>query len=113
MKVEIDGGPKTLDGEPFLDEKQKPLNFKTIICNALLANYQDEASLPGKEKLDRWHLAQRVHGSGVSIEVTAEEISSIKNLVAKGYSTPVSAQVWEILEKGTSGEVPPMPKAVE
>lgn len=107
MKVEITGGPVTLEGEPFQDDKQKPLTYKNIICNALLGNYQDDANLPGKEKLDRWHLAQKVHSANGFLELTAEDVATVKRLVAKGYTTPVSAQVWEILEKGSSGEVEP------
>jgi hypothetical protein len=102
MKVEITGGPVTLDGKPFVDEKGEPMSFKTIVANALLGNYQDEANLDGAEKLKRWQLARRIHEAEEIVELTAEEIALAKRLVAKGFVTVVSAQTWELLEAGAA-----------
>jgi len=98
MKVEIAGGPVTLDGKPFVDEKGEPMSFKFIVANALLGHYQDEQNLDGAEKLKRWQLAKRVHESDEVVDLTAEEIVLVKTLVAKAFVTPVCAQVWELLE---------------
>jgi hypothetical protein len=104
MEVNISGRPETLDGEPFTNTKGEPLAFKAILENALLGNYNDEASLGGKEKLDRWELAKRIRASNGTVGVTSEEISLLKALVAKAFVTPVSAQTWERLEGGGKAE---------
>jgi hypothetical protein len=101
MKVTLSGSPVTLAGEPFKDETGKPFEYKSAIENAILAPYQDEQNLSGEEKLKRWKLALRIHDSEETF--TSEEITLMKSLAAKAFTTPIAAQIWLLLE----GEAPP------
>lgn len=63
----------------------------------------------GKEKFDRWMLAQRLEKAKKKIELTVDEIKMLKDAVAKSETIVVAGQVWEILDpalakKGTEKE---------
>jgi len=79
--------------------KPKPaLTLKTVIINALYGNYPDEKTLSGKDKLYRHVLARKVLEADESLDVDIEDLSLIKELIAKGFSTLISGQAWEMIE---------------
>jgi hypothetical protein len=98
LKINIAGGPMTLLGEQFQDQENKPLEYRSLLTNAVLGSYQDEQALSGDEKLKRWKLATRIHESDGLLNVDSKEIELIKTLAAKAYSTSIAAQVWLLLE---------------
>ena len=87
------------DGTPWKDEKGQELKVSTVIVSALMAQFEDEKSLSGEEKLKRYLIAQRVYEAGsTATEVSAENISLIKACVAKAYATGVVGWVFSYLE---------------
>jgi hypothetical protein len=69
-----------------------------VTVGALLANFQDEASLPGDEKLRRYKLAERISQGGLQ-EVSAEEVALIKKLIAKAHAIAIVGPAYEALEQ--------------
>jgi hypothetical protein len=90
----------------FVDVEEKaveneagvPFTLRMAAVNSLMAAFEDEKSLSGEEKLKRYDLGMRIHKSPDPIEITAEEVSLIKKLIAKGYPTLISAQAWKMVE---------------
>jgi len=94
MKIKVDINLKDFKGKELL-ENGKPVNLKDIITGALL---MPEENVSGKDKAERYFLAQRVENSGKEFETTAEEISTIKDLIGKFYTPLIVGQAYEILE---------------
>jgi hypothetical protein len=87
---------------PILDLKGNPvegdLTVAQVAMNALLLPFQDEANLPGAEKVKRFQLSMKISANEDDVSLTAEEITTIKNCVAKGYPALVVGRVWEVLD---------------
>lgn len=98
MRIKIDEVIKTLDGEPYTDEKGAPLTLKTVIKTIL------SAPLPGsyEEKIERALLARRVNIEGSVVEISTEEASLIKPLVAAIYNPIIVLAVKELFESATN-----------
>lgn len=90
-------------GEPYRDikegqtkEEAEIVTLSNAVVGALLATYQGE-TLTGKQKYDRYKLALRFEES--EIDVTAEEVVLIKDVVAKMYDIHATGRVYDALEK--------------
>lgn len=101
MKRNLNVVLKTLDGEPLKEDHNgtaRDVLLSRLAVNALLVNYHDEQSLSGEEKVKRFKLAQQINDADGDVEVTAEQVSLLKSLIAKGYTPLVVGQAYEILE---------------
>ena len=96
MKIDFNVVLKNLKGE-ILKDKGKDLTLKNVGTNALLGNYQDE-KIGGEEKLRRFLLATRIYESKDEIELENDDVKLVKDMIAKGYSTVVTARAWQILD---------------
>lgn len=115
MKIDFNTVLLDIYGKPM----QKPANLEgppgdaTLewpCVEALLAPYADEKDLSGTEKAKRFALAIKLVGkrpndvtpedpSGTKvIDITPEEATMIKNLVAKAFPTYVVGLVWSIID---------------
>lgn len=74
-----------------------PLTLREAACGALMGVYKDEAELSGQEKTRRWCLARKVYEDDKP-DLQAEDLSLIKTLIAKRYSTAVVGRAWQMLE---------------
>jgi len=97
MKINFNTELKTISGKEIKGEDNKILTLGDVCTNALLTNFKDE-NIEGKEKLRRFKLAQKIYGVKELVSIEAEDIVSIKDLVAKAYTTIVVGQAWELLE---------------
>lgn len=93
------------DNKPILDKDGKeipfmmPLTLKECMENSLISGYQDEVQLPGDEKLKRLDLALRIYNAKNEVELTVDEIVTIKIVVNKFYSSAlVVGKVYKMLE---------------
>jgi hypothetical protein len=88
-----------LDGQALKEptDEQTPVTLGRAASSALVQPYQDEASLPGAEKVQRWQLACRVR-SAAALDLPAEDIALIKKCVAKMYSPLIVGQAWQMLD---------------
>ena len=97
MKIDFSKELIGYDGEP-LKEGGKILTLAMICCNALMNQTEEDAKLPGEEKLRRFDLATVVYASKEPLDVKVEDISLLKTLVGKLYGPIVVGPVWKMLE---------------
>ena len=125
MKVDVNYKFKDLDGkiikERIIDEDEKgnpkrdaqnfpllkngnPFTLRKICTQALLDSSVDPKTgkpeqLSADDKLKRWGIAQRIHASNSTIDLSAEEIVLLKELINKKYPSPLTvAQAYEALD---------------
>ena len=113
MKIDLDFTVKQLNGKDFIEKEQDgvdekgqpkfkdlgPFTIRKICTDALIGLYQDEEKLGAKIKAARGWLAMRIHNhKETTIELTADDITMLKDLVAKRYTPLIIAQTWEILD---------------
>jgi len=88
-----------IDGKPFKDNA----TMRTVCVNALLNEYTGE-TIDGATKLKRFKLAERISeepaedADPVLVDLKAEEVALVKDLVAKCYGPLVVGRVYEFLE---------------
>lgn len=87
-----------LDGTVMRDQDKNIINLGTVAENALLANYPDEANLPGEEKMRRFTLARKIHDQRKDPALSAEEVALVKKLIAKAYSPLITGEAWQMLD---------------
>ena len=110
MKINLTKKFKKINEDPLfkaeLDEKtgavrvsKNVLMLKDICLNALLAEFPDEKP-NGMENMKRYLLAKKVQLAN-DIELKAEEVVLIKELVGRAYNSPlVVGQAYHFLEGG-------------
>lgn len=94
-----------LDGTPIKDgDKQATLT--TVALTALLASYEDERALTGKEKAERYQLALKINKRPAEVDITAEQLTMLKSLIGKAFGPLVVGQVYDLLENDKPKAVP-------
>jgi hypothetical protein len=102
MKMKIDLGRKFTEfsGNVIKDEQGNEFDLRMAIFRSLVNTYQDEQGLSGEDKFKRGELASQVMGCKENfIILKAEDVVTIKNLIAKLYGTYVVWQAWKMLEE--------------
>jgi len=98
MLVKVNVPLKTLDGQVMKDNDGQgnaiDATVKMVIVNAILAPVQKES---GVDKVKKFDLAQRIYKSD-EVDLTAEEISLIKERVGESFPPIVVGQIWNLLE---------------
>jgi len=98
MLVKVNVPLKTLDGQVMKDNDGQgnaiDATVKMAIVNAILAPVQKES---GVDKVKKFDLAQRIYKSD-EVDLTAEEISLIKERVGESFPPIVVGQIWNLLE---------------
>jgi len=83
-----------------LKEKDIVVTLETVVVNALLTQDPNDTTVTGTEKAKRFTLAMKIHDTKDSqVDITAEEISKIKELVGKYYTALVVGRVYDLLEQ--------------
>jgi len=77
--------------------KGKDFTLAAACCTALLNQYQDEQNLAGTEKAKRYKLATKVVDGGEQ-DVSSEDITELKKLIAKAFGPLVVGQAFDILD---------------
>jgi hypothetical protein len=83
---------------PISDADGKEATLRKVSIEALAATYQDESTLSGEEKLKRFELAMKVKNTPTPIDLTVEEVATIKKLIGKAFGVIVVGQAWKMLE---------------
>lgn len=96
MKVDFSKPILSMKNEPIIEEG-KPITLSTICSSALLMPYEDEKNLSGDEKVKRFKLASQVYDSGEQ-EITIEDASLLKKLIAKAYTPLIVGRAYALLE---------------
>jgi len=109
MKINVTQQLMQLDGTPMETGKEvclacgqvlgesEPMTVRLAATRALTPIYRDEPSLPGDEKVKRFHLALRLVDSDEP-ELQAKDIILIKDMVGKFHGPVVVGRVWEIID---------------
>jgi len=88
-------------GKPVKTNPDKPedcLTLTTVVLNALLATYEDERTLTGKVKAERMQLALKINERPKETDITAEQMSMLKELIGKAYGPLIVGRAYELLE---------------
>ncbi len=85
-----------LDGKQ-LNDAGKDLKLSDVCCTALLATYASEQNLDGNIKLKRWKIAEKIFGKN-EVDISVEEINTIKELIEKAYGPGVIGPVLKLLD---------------
>lgn len=94
MKINFNKSIYAINGE-VLKDGDKDAKLKDLTIAALMFN-DEKAS--GNEKFKRWNLAKKIYDAKDEIDVPAEEIALIKDLIGKAFMTSVVGSVYSILE---------------
>ncbi|MBA7641393.1 hypothetical protein ES703_49070 [subsurface metagenome] len=125
MKIDFNYQFITLDGEKIPErpdeeivdkdgkkttKKYPPFTLKKISENVLLMPDMDgtgkQKEMDGEEKCERYDLAMRIHKATAKdlADLQVEEIALLKKLIARGYSTLVVGQAFNILDPHGAAE---------
>lgn len=96
MKIDFSQKLCNLDGQPLKDG-DKDVTLSLVASTALLQADPDDKS-SGPEKARCFDVAQRVYKGGVC-EVSAEEITLIKDKIGRAYSPIVVGPAYRFLEQ--------------
>ena len=106
MKVDFDTILKSISGENLKEDDEKTdLKLSVPCINSLLISApqkQGERPEEGRAKLLRYKLAKKIYSGGV-IDVTAEEISLLKQKIGEVFGPALVGPAFEVLE-GLSDE---------
>ena len=97
MLVNVSKTLKAISGETMkdvVDGNAIDATMKMVIVNAILSPVKDES---GVDKVKKYELAKKVYASD-EVELTAEEISLIKERVGEGFAPIVVGQIFELLK---------------
>lgn len=102
MKIDFTKTINDLEDRPMKESESTELTLKTVACNALTAVFSDEQNLSGLEKSKRGLLAIRIFSNPSNVDLDSEEVTLVKSVIGKGYSSLVVARAWEIMESLTN-----------
>lgn len=89
---------KIVDEVPASDN----ITLRDIAVNVLGLQFKDEQSLSGKEKMRRGLLAQRIHQAAEPLALRAEDVASLKALIAKAYGPLIVMRAWMLLDPASA-----------
>lgn len=99
MLVDVTQKLKTLSGQVMkdFDENKEAVDatLRLVIVNALLATTKKQES--GVEKVRKYELAKKAYQND-EVELTAEDITLIKNQIGEVFPAVVVGQCFEMLE---------------
>ena len=112
MKIDFKQSLTNLDGSPLevtvtacsmcrRPRETKPATLQDLCSDALVQGYRDARGQPielsGEESVRRYDLARRIINEG-TVEVTPEDLTLIRELVAKRYTPLYAGQAWTMLD---------------
>lgn len=100
MRVNVNHPMVDLEGNPIPEKQDGTGTFmlKKVLIDALLQPFKDEENLSGEEKLKRFEMALKIKGVNDIIDFSSEDITLMKKLIGKMYTTLIVGQAWKILE---------------
>lgn len=97
MNIDFSAVILDIEGKPTKDGAEKDLTLGAVSCTALLAQYADEQSLSGDEKVKRFRLAEAAVKGGVQ-DIKVEDAALLKKLLAKAFGPLVVGRAYDIIE---------------
>ena len=112
MKIDFKQSLTNLDGSPLevtvsacpmcrRPRETKPATLQDLCSDALVQGYRDARGQPielsGEESVRRYSLARKILNEG-TVELSPEDLTLIRKLVAKRYTPLFSGQMWGMLD---------------
>lgn len=100
MKINFDIAITDLDGNEIKnsEKREEVVTLKHIAIMSLMNPVPKQNSTEnGAIKFSRYQLAQKINVGG-EVEITAEEISTLKEKIAESYSPLIVGRSYDILE---------------
>lgn len=103
MKIDFNIVLKAISGEQLEkqdeENKKSPMTLCDAAVTALVSQLtKADASISGKEKFDRYQLAQKIYGKQLPVELTLDEVKKIKDRIGEVCSPVVVGEAWPILD---------------
>jgi len=98
MKIDTTVALTDLKGEQIKNNKGEVLFSQTVMVDSLLATHQGETPT-GKEKFERYELAKKISDAKGTVEISAEEATKLKDMIAKSWAPIVVGRMYELIEK--------------
>lgn len=96
MKINLNVPMLDMRGNPVIDANRSPLTLQNV-CSDALGNYADQG-MTGTHKLQNFALGMKIAAAESEIELTVEELATIKDVVGKSYSPLVVGRLDELIE---------------
>ncbi len=84
------------DGKDVIGEDQKPVHFRTVCINALMAQLEEDKNLSGEDKVNAYTLAQRIFNDD-ECDLTPEDLTLLKARVGKCYGPQIVGPAFQLL----------------
>jgi Cu2+-containing amine oxidase len=108
MKINFDVTLFSMFGQPLTDQNGDPLSLLLVCIDALTGEEENpKKRLTGKEKLDRYNLANKIRMGGV-VDLETTEIATIREIVENKHPVIIVGQVVDLLERGENSIAPAM-----
>lgn len=101
MKINLNVGLLNNDDKPMLEgegAEKRQSTAKLAVITALTSALPGDENLKDDAKHKLYKLSKRVKKGGEDVELSAEELTTIKQRVAIGFSPLISGQVWDVIE---------------
>jgi len=89
-----------LTDKPIKADADKDADLRFIIINALVGFMEDDKGLSDLKKFENWKLAELIKNANSSVELTIEQVASIKSRIGKMYATSVVGPAFTLIELG-------------
>lgn len=96
MKLNFSTPILDLEAKPIV-AKDKPVTLGSVVIEALMATFPDEANLPGADKVKRFSLGMAVTKGGEQ-DISVDDVVLLKTLIGKAYGPLVVGRVYELIE---------------
>lgn len=94
MKIDFSQEITNIDGTPFV-----PHETLRKVCTFVIGVFlPGDDLIPGDKKVALSGLGYDIYKAGGPIDLTFEQISVLKDRIARSFPAPVVARAWEILE---------------
>lgn len=121
MKIDFNQQMKSLNGELLKDQipvslpngsrtikEGDPLTLKLVCINSLLnaSDEEEQKKQTAQDKLAIYDLSMKINKAEGELDITSEEISKLKEAIAKRYTSFVYGQAHYMLEGGYAENSP-------
>lgn len=99
MKINVKRHLLNFEGKDILDDKNKPVEARTVIANALVSEDQDHR-LTGEKKTQAFQIGLKLWGDK-EVDLTVDQLAFIKERVGIFHNALIFGRICELLEGKT------------
>jgi hypothetical protein len=96
MKIKMNQELIGIDGKPIVNCDMPPMKLKEVCINSLLSPTEGDDE---KKKFERWEIYKKLRDAQNEVELTIEDLASIKKCIGKFQPPLILGQCFEMLEK--------------